>query len=384
MKIAVYHNQHAGGAARVIEAYLAHRGKDHHVEIFSPETADTGFVDLARFAQQEHRFPIPGSESPLGRYRRAFSVPKYGKRIAAAIDGGGFDVAFVNLSFVTQSPEVLPYLKTPSVYYCPEPLRAVYDKSPFPDPVTLKGLAKKLFFWGYDTRRKAFDRSAIKQADALFTHSNFTKKTLRRIYGVEASVVYLGVDTDTFRPLGRTREGFVLSVGALHPIKGHQFIVDALATLPAERRPRLVVVGPRGDFALRLEPYARERGVELEIKSGIATEELVELYNRAGVFAAAQYNEPFGLITLEAMACRTAVVAVDEGGLKETVSNDTTGLLVERNPGKFAGAVDRVLTEPALAERLGAAGHEDVTKRWRWSETASRIDEMLRAVASRS
>lgn len=381
MRLAVYHNQHAGGAARVIESYLRQTRGRHQVDLFMPDTADTGFIDLESLVDRVHRIPIPGSESPLGRYRRAWAVPGYGKRIAAEIDRGDFEVVFANLSYVTQSPEILPYLKTPSVYYCPEPLRAIYDPVEIPIGSPLKRAAKKAFFAAYDAKRKRFDRQAITAADRVFTHSLFTRETLRRIYGVQAEVIHLGVDTDTFRPKRRRRERFVISVGAMHPLKGHQFVIEALGTLPAAGRPPLTIVGPRGDYGVVLEGLAKNRGVSLTLKQSISTDELVDLYNRAGVMAAAQYREPFGLITLEAMACGTPVVAVAEGGLKETVRDGHTGLLTPRDPAAFGSALARVLGDAKLTARLGTAGRQDTEQNWQWSVVAEKIDRLLAETA---
>ncbi len=378
MRIAIYHNQHAGGAARVIEEYLKHAPQDDEFELFTPDTADTGFINLDRYVAKTHRIPVPGSDSPFGRYRRALAIRSYGRRIARQIDAGNFDVVFANLSFVTQSPEILPYLKTPSVYYCPEPLRAVYDASPFPEPTTVKSVAKGGFFWGYDRLRAGFDRQAIKRATELFTHSRFTAGVLRRTYGVRAAVIHLGVDTETFRPLRVRRQGFVLSIGAMHPLKGHQFVIEALATLARPDRPKLVIVGPRGDFGRTLAAYAKERGVKLELRLGIPTADVVKAYNQAGLLAAAQYNEPFGLITLEAMATQTPVVAVKEGGLAETVTDGKTGLLVPRDPRKFGETVHRVLSDRTLAQRLGNGGLADVRQRWNWATTSQKIERLLR------
>lgn len=381
MKIAVYHNQHAGGAARVIEAWLAHQGKHHHLELFTPDTADTGFIDLEQYVAKVYRISIPGSETPRGRYERVLAVPKYGREIAANIDAGGFDVVFANLSYVTQAPEILPYLKTPSLYYCPETLRAVYDRSPFPEPRTIKGLAKKVFFAPYDRRRVRLDKRAIRAANHVFTHSNFTSSVLRSTYGVEAEVIYLGVDTELFKPLELPREPYVLSVGAMHPLKGHQFVIEALATLPKHERPKLLAVGSRGDFGRQLVAYAAEQTVELELKQSITTDSLIELYNRATVMAAAQYNEPFGLITLEAMACKTPVVAVREGGLAETVTDGATGLLTRRDPAEFGEAIAKVFRDQLLATTLGENGRADTLERWQWSKTAQRINELLQQTA---
>src|SRR5207247_2146377 len=115
-------------------------------------------------------------------------------------------------------------------------------------------------------------------------HSLFTAEQLRRIYGVEATIVELGIDAQVFA-VGpeprRTRS--VLSVGAFHPLKGHQFVIEALAALPAAQRPGLVVVGDRGESAPALRALARARGVELDLRQAIDFAELVGCYRTAGV-----------------------------------------------------------------------------------------------------
>ncbi|MSU76153.1 glycosyltransferase family 1 protein [Patescibacteria group bacterium] len=381
MRVAIYHNQLAGGAARVIEEYLKYAPKGNEYELFMPDTADTGFIKLERFVKKTHRIPLPGSNSALGRYRRALSIRSYGKAIAKRIDAGNFDVVFANMSIVTQSPEILPYLKTPSVYFCPEPLRSVYDQSPMPGPTTPRSVAKKAFFAGYDQLRKGFDREAIRKADLVITNSKFTRSRLKEVYGVDSKVISHGVDTAIFKPLNVKRQGFVLSVGAMHPLKGHQFIIESIATIKPVKRPKFVVVGSRGDFGKTLQNLAKKYGVELDLRSGMPTAKVVKAYNQAGTLAVASYNEPFGLTTLEAMATKTPVVAVDEGGFRESVTDGKTGYLVKRDPKAFGAVIDRVLSNPVLAKKLGENGYRDVKKRWGWKGTSEEIERYLEQTA---
>ncbi|HEU0317526.1 MAG TPA: glycosyltransferase, partial [Solirubrobacteraceae bacterium] len=84
-----------------------------------------------------------------------------------------------------------------------------------------------------------------------------------------------------------------------------------------------------------------------------------------------------------AMACATPVVAVAEGGLVETVRHDDTGLLVARDPAALGGALARVLDDPQLAGRLGAAGRARVVADWSWERTAADFDARLAALAAR-
>jgi glycosyltransferase involved in cell wall biosynthesis len=203
---------------------------------------------------------------------------------------------------------------------------------------------------------------------------------LERAYGVHAEVVHLAVDAETFTPQPVPRERYVLAVGALHPLKGHQFVIDAVAAMP-EPRPRLVIVGDRGHLEGPLRAHAEAHRVELDLRQGIPFQELLELYSGAGALACGQIREPFGLTPLEAMATRTPVVAVAEGGFLETIADGETGLLVQRDPAAMAAALGRLLDERELADALAGRGREAVERKWTWKRTAAGYDALLEALA---
>lgn len=380
MRIALYHNLPSGGALRVLEEYVRHMGK-HHLELFVPNTVERGFRDLETRIANVRVFKVPGDDSRLGRYRRLRAVPKFGRQIARAIDAGDFDVVLAGASFITQAPEILPYLKTPTVYFCPEPLRAVYDRELNAADRSGRTLLRSLYAAPYDRRRAQLDRRSIRRADRIFTNSKFTRRRLREIYGVNSEVIYGGADPKLFKPERQPRDGFVLSVGALHPAKGHQSVIDAVAGIKVGKRPNVIVVGDRGDYAAELEALALRDGVRLKIRQQVPLPELISLFQRATVFCAAQHLEPFGLVVLEAMACQTPVVAVHEGGFKESVQDGKTGLLANRKD--LGLAIERVLASPRLAKRLGAAARADVVRRWQWPRMAREIDRLLAKTAKK-
>ena len=378
----MYHNLPSGGALRVLDSVLERAVNTHEIELFIPETANDTFLPLSGHATRTHRFDLRDPRTLHGGYEMIRSVPRYGRLIAREIDAGAFDVALVSASLVTQAPEVLPYLSTPSLYYAPEHRRSSYDREAPPARRTARDAIFQRVQAPLRAWLKRFDRRATLRASRVFTHSEFAAANLTRAYGVIPEVVRLGVDTDLYRPLDLAREGFMLYVGALDPRKGHDFVIEAIAQLEDGRRPRMHVIADRGEDGPRLTHLAHARGVDLELHVDLPADEVVRLYNRAGVLAAGQIDEPFGLVTLEAMACRTPVVAVAEGGLRESVVTGQTGLLVPRDPRRFADAIESILRDSGLAERLGSAGREDVLERWTWSTTAEHVLAMAGDLAA--
>jgi glycosyltransferase involved in cell wall biosynthesis len=215
-------------------------------------------------------------------------------------------------------------------------------------------------------------------------NSFFTREALYRIYGVDARVLYLGVDLETFHPLDLPRENMVLSVGALIPRKGFDFVVESLERIPKHLQPALVVVSNYEEPAERvyLEELAAARGVALRVRTRVSTDELVHLYNAAVCTVYAPIMEPFGLVPLESMACGTPVVAVKEGGVRESILHGQTGLLTNRHAEQFAAAIRTLLENEELAGRYGEQARQYVLEHWSWGEAVQRLERHLAQVAN--
>lgn len=377
MDVALFHHYPlAGGAPRVLAEYVARA--NHELTLYTRQPATPGLIELDPRVRIVGR-PLPEPRGPVGRMRLLWRLPRLGAELAAEIDAAGHDVVFCHPSFLVQAPEVLPHLRTPSLYYAPEALRTAYE--PIQDGRGIRAALADVNLNPYERRRRALDRRDIRAAPHVVTHSRFTARTLKKIYAVDADVVPLGVDANAFSPGAPDEvDGSVLSVGALHPLKGHAFVIDALATLPAPR-PRLVIVGDRGALGPQLRDHAAARGVETVIESGLPFNGLLARYRRASVHACGQLREPFGLTALEAMATATPVVAVDEGGFQETIRHDSTGLLAPRDPAAFGAQIRRVLADQALAERLGRVGRDAAVSEWTWERTVEGFDALLTRAA---
>lgn len=378
MNVALFHHLPLGGGAiRVLAEYV--RRADHDFTLYTRRAETRGLLELDPTLRVLRR-PISPARSDIERIKQLWSLPRLGRELAAEIDDADHDVVFCHASDIVQAPEVLPWLRTPTLYYAPETLRALAEPEPtFGRATTLKARLTRAGLNPYERKRARLNERHVRGADRVVTHSRFTAAELRRVHGVEADVVRLGVDAVEFAPAPTPRERFVLSVGALHPLKGHQFVIDSIAALDAP--PPLVVVGDRGHLDAALRGHAAARGVRMDLRSGVEFHELLDLYRRAGVVACGQIREPFGLVTLEAMATRAPVVAVDEGGFRETVRDGVTGLLAPRDQRAFGRAILRALDDVALAGRLGVAGREDVERNWTWERTRAGLDGLLETVA---
>ena len=142
------------------------------------------------------------------------------------------------------------------------------------------------------------------------------------------------------------------------------------------------------------ELRASGRGV-IWIEEMLPRPDLIQVVSHAHVFACPSVYEPLGIVNLEAMACERAVVASAVGGIPEVVEDEVTGLLVPielRTDGSgepvdpagfardFAERVNRLILDPAEAERFGRAGRERAVAEFSWRAIAEQVVEVYRAV----
>ena len=136
------------------------------------------------------------------------------------------------------------------------------------------------------------------------------------------------------------------------------------------------------EYLAELRALASSCDVTFEPKIMVSDDEIRTLLNRATLMAYAPRLEPFGYAPLEANACGTPVVAVAEGGVRETVRNGRNGLLVEHDPHAIAAAIAKLIDDPELARRMGDAGRAWVQERFSLSAATDAYGETF-AVARR-
>jgi D-inositol-3-phosphate glycosyltransferase len=106
-------------------------------------------------------------------------------------------------------------------------------------------------------------------------------------------------------------------------------------------------------------------------------------YAAADVCVVPSHYEPFGLVAVEAMACKTPVVASNVGGLQFTVVPEVTGLLApSQDKDTFATCIDRILADPVWRDELGEAGRQRVEIAFSWQSVASRLTQLYTTLLS--
>jgi glycosyltransferase involved in cell wall biosynthesis len=394
MKIAIYHNLPSGGAKRTLYESMKYLSKRHTLDVYTLDTADKEFCDLNEFSNTEFTFRFSPSrlfQSPFGRlnqtqrWRDLQRLDRLARHIAKVIDERKYDLVFAEPCMWTQAPLLLRYLRTPTIYYCHEPPRNLYEtpSKRTDGELNLRDALNYVdpFIRMYREAAQRLDKLAVQSAKLILVNSIFIRDQVKQIYDIDSIISYHGVDTDVFYPINMQDgvEPYVLSVGAIQPHKGYDFLIESFSHIDRRIRPALYLVGNMQNPKEQdiLQALAIEKEVDLRIEVGVNQATLIQKYNNAMLVAYAPYNEPFGLVPLEAMACGKPVVGVDEGGLKETIVNKYTGLLVERDPGKFGEAIQLLLEDQTLTAQYGKNGRKYTLENWSWEKSVNKLEQYL-------
>lgn len=322
MRIAFFYNISTGGAKRTVYEQIKYLSKKHDVYAFLLSCQKDNPWDITSYVRGISRvkFEIKSNKTSfLDRFVRDFKIffvlPFAHRRLAEMINNGNFDVAVIHMDEFTEAPFILRCLKIPFIYFSQEPLRLVWEKDlhPLPSVSLIKLAYEKITRW----IRKIIDFKNFSFAENVLTSSNFVRENILRIYKTKALVCHLGVDDKIFYPRKVAKEKQILFIGDKNFIKGY-------------------------DFALEIENILGKEGFSFKFlgtSGGLDInndDELCNEYSRSFLTLCVSRNEPFGLSAIESMACGTPVLAVNEGGFRETVVNGKTGFLLPRDAKLFA------------------------------------------------
>ncbi len=233
--------------------------------------------------------------------------------------------------------------------------------------------------------------SALVVCSAYLRHT-FAPKS--KLLAAKTHVIFNGVNTDLFHLREDLREPkTIFFVGRFDPEKGVLQLVKAYARVLSEHpQTKLIIGGTTGFGTHRRTPYVRQveelarsisqnNGAQIQFTGYIHHDrDLPACFQRATVFACPSlFQEPFGLVNAEAMACGTVVVGSERGGIPE-VLGDTGYLLNPEDIEAFAHALSEVLKEVERRHQLGQAARERALSMFDWRVIAGRWMDLIRDV----
>ena len=300
----------------------------------------------------------------------------------------GYDVLFANTCCQYHSPFIGRYFDGPKLLYLQEPNRFLYEALPRlawlgPEAgVSWRRRLRGVFDMVALRRQAEAELANAKSFDRILVNSYFSAESVAKVYGLNSSVCYLGVDFETFIPGLLPRESFVLGVGAIATPKRLELAIRGVGAMPLPR-PKLVWVGNYTDetYKTSLDALAAEQGVELEWKFLISDQELVKLMQRAACVLYVPRLEPFGYVPLEAAACGASVVTVREGGLRETMAE--IGYVADPTPESVAQQICRVLEDPSAAKAKALAKIPALHAQWGLPTATDRLEAHLLEITRR-
>jgi glycosyltransferase involved in cell wall biosynthesis len=257
--------------------------------------------------------------------------------------------------------------------------------------------------WGGDQRKKVrgvYDRIiapfVLDSADIIIGVSHHEVEQMKSSLDFDHSKVrYIpnGIDFSRFEqiPEGRLfRDMYgvpdtspvVLYTGRLAVNKGLDTLLTSFAEVLKEFPDcYLCLVGDDQGMGDKLRKQANELGISGRIVFTGHIEERIfrDAYGAADVFVLPSEYEAFGIVLLEAMACRVPCIGTRVGGVPEVIREGTDGLLVEyKDSSDLARSMIRLLSDVELREKMGETGRERVRREFTWSSVVDRIEEVYR------
>ncbi|HHQ45302.1 MAG TPA: glycosyltransferase family 4 protein [Candidatus Altiarchaeales archaeon] len=222
----------------------------------------------------------------------------------------------------------------PNILYCHSPTRIFYDQ--YENTLKRLGLLERQVFRTWVHFHRRWDWNSIKYADRILVNSLNIKARVKDYYARGSNILYPQVDTRKYEH--KPAEDFWLSVNRIYPQKRIELQLEAFKKLGE----KLLIAGGHGEGDLS-EYYARSLMRKAPTNVGflgeVGEKEMIGLYSRCRGLVCTSFEEDFGMTPIEAMASGKPVVAVDEGGYRETVVDGVTGRLVPADVNSIRNAI---------------------------------------------
>ena len=240
---------------------------------------------------------------------------------------------------------------------------------------------KRSYSWAF--------RFMLRSSDVVILPSeNYRQKLAAAIPSIAEKTIYIhnGVHTEHFAPRsndGGIQQRYILCVAELQEYKAIDVLIRAAQPLLIGDPSLTLVLAGDGPLRAELEELASSLKIRNQTMF-LGTQdapEILRLLHGCEVMVLPSRMEPFGIALIEAMACRTAVIACRVGGVPEIIEHEKSGLLVEPdNPGALSSALHRLLSNETLRRALADAAYHSVMARFRAAHNASAYLETFSSI----
>ncbi len=234
--------------------------------------------------------------------------------------------------------------------------------------------------------RRMLVRLSLRRADAIVSTSRFMAEEIERLMDDHPPimVVPFGVDTSRFRA-GERRKGNTVRIGFVKtfaPKYAPDVFVKAAATVAYERKDVDFVMAGRGPLLDATRRLVAEKGIEgrISFPGYVPHDEVAELMRGLDILVncSRDESESFGVVICEGSATELPVIATDVGGVRETLNDGETGILVPKDdPDVLAASILRLADSSDLRGRMGTAGRRFVQTHYEWLECVAAFEAAL-------
>lgn len=235
----------------------------------------------------------------------------------------------------------------------------------------------------------AIGRRILATADHTVVISHFTAHRVREYGGKHITLIPLGIDLHTFRPLSdiekaRTRRRFnlrvplVLGIGRFIFLKNFETLIHAMREVPEAHC--FLVGGGFNEQALRLLARTFGLGRRIRFFRRLRRDDLIRLYNIADVFALPSLAEGLGLVYIESLACGTPVIGSKLEGIRDIIENGKNGFYLNdpKDAHELAQHINRVLGDPTLRKKMSTYGIRSVHRKFNRDRLLLQLEKVIK------
>lgn len=219
---------------------------------------------------------------------------------------------------------------------------------------------------------KLFLNDIFVKSKKIICSSSFVRKTVVKRYSSKSTTISPAVDMSVFKPVKhqKTKSPTVLFIGRhanMYRMKGLYYLIDAIKKVP---NASLKVIGEKLTI--------KEKNIAfVGIKHG---KNLVKEIQNANilVLASLAHMESFGMVLIEAMACKVPVIGTRIGGIPEVINDKKDGLIVPpKNSKALEKAINTLIKNPSLGKKMGENGYKKVLKKYTWDKKINETNEIF-------